>query len=85
MFFVNYITSSKGIILSVRREAQSSQNRSSTVLPTPSLDSIDLSQSLGFREDCGPTYTTVTFSTATAECGEDTMLRGMTKPTPSAL
>lgn len=28
MFFMNYITSSKGIILSIRREAPSSQNLS---------------------------------------------------------
>lgn len=84
MFFVNYITSSTGIILSIRREAQSSQNRSSFVLPALPLGSIDLSQSCGFRGDCGPTYTMVTFSTTTAECGEGTMLRGMAKPTSSA-
>lgn len=32
MFFVNSITSSKGIILSIRREAQSSEGLSRTVL-----------------------------------------------------
>lgn len=84
MFSVNYITSSKGIILSIRREAQSSQNLSTPVLPIVATGLYRPSKSIAWLQRGLWQYTTVTFSTTTAKCWESVMLRCRTKPTTLA-